>query len=142
LVGLLDRFRGRASATAPGSPAPASGVPRFAVIDVETTGLEPSRERILELAILRADEQGRPIDQWTTRVNPGIPVRATHIHGITDADVAGAPSFADLAVTIGTALQGLVVVAHNAEFDIAFLRSEFARAEMPMPRFTSYCTLQ
>ncbi|AXK47088.1 AAA family ATPase [Brachybacterium saurashtrense] len=112
------------------------------MIDVETTGLDPERERILELAILRVDEHGRPVDQWVTRLHPGGPVRATHIHGITDADVAGAPRFADLAVQIGTALQDMVVVAHNAEFDIAFLQAEFARAGMPMPRLTPYCTLQ
>lgn len=141
-MGLLDRLRGRASAP-PATPPPApSGAPCFAVIDVETTGLDPERERVLELAIVRADAQGRPIDQWVTRFHPGGPVRATHIHGITDADVADAPRFADLAVSIGTALRGLVLVAHNAEFDLAFLRAEFARASLPMPRVTSYCTLQ
>src|SRR5699024_464037 len=92
--------------------------------------------------IVRADEHGRPIDHWATRLNPGIPMRATHVHGITDADVAGAPRFADLAVTIGTALQGAVVVAHNAEFDVAFLQSEFARAGMAMPRLPSYLRRQ
>ncbi|WP_270407455.1 exonuclease domain-containing protein [Brachybacterium paraconglomeratum] len=141
-MGLLDRFRGRASAPSATPPPTPSGAPRFAVIDVETTGLDPERERILELAILRADEQGRPIDQWVTRFHPGGPVRATHIHGITDADVAGAPRFADLAVQIGTALQGLVLVAHNAEFDLAFLQAEFARASLPMPQVSTYCTLQ
>ena len=141
-MGLLDRFRGRASAPSATPPPTPSGAPRFAVIDVETTGLDPQRERILELAILRADEQGRPIDQWVTRFHPGGPVRATHIHGITDADVAGAPRFADLAVQIGTALQGLALVAHNAEFDLAFLQSEFARASLPMPQVSTYCTLQ
>ncbi|MDN6303916.1 MAG: hypothetical protein L0J57_12855 [Brachybacterium sp.] len=43
---------------------------------------------------------------------------------------------------MGTALQGLVVVAHHSEFDTAFLRAEFARTGLPMPRVTTYCTLQ
>ncbi|MCT1654489.1 exonuclease domain-containing protein [Brachybacterium muris] len=141
-MGLLDRFRGRASAPSASQPPAPSGTPRFAVIDVETTGLDPERERVLELAILRADEQGRPIHQWVTRFHPDGPVRDTHIHGITDEDVAGAPRFADLAVQIGTALQGLVLVAHNAEFDLAFLQAEFARALLPMPQVSTYCTLQ
>src|SRR5699024_7211844 len=135
-VGLFDRRR-PAPAPSPG-PAPSPLAPRFAVLDVETTGLAPERERIVQIAIVPADEHGRPLDRWATRLNPGLPMRATHVHGITDADVAGAPRFADLALTIGTALQGTVVVAHNAEFDVAFLQSEFARAGMPMPRFTSY----
>nr|WP_276548828.1 exonuclease domain-containing protein [Brachybacterium muris] len=139
---MLDRFRGRASAPSASQPPAPSGTPRFAVIDVETTGLDPERERVLELAILRADEQGRPIHQWVTRFHPDGPVRDTHIHGITDEDVAGAPRFADLAVQIGTALQGLVLVAHNAEFDLAFLQAEFARALLPMPQVSTYCTLQ
>lgn len=45
-------------------------------------------------------------------------------------------------MTIGAALQDLAVVAHNAEFDVEFLRAEFTRAGMPMPRFSTYCTLQ
>ncbi|WP_422116544.1 exonuclease domain-containing protein [Brachybacterium sp. UNK5269] len=117
-------------------------IPRFAVIDVETTGLTPADERIIELAIIRADEHGRSIDQWVTRLDPGRPVGATHVHGLTDADLADAPTFAQQALVIGRALQGLVVVAHNADFDIAFLHAEFSRASLPMPRFTTYCTLR
>jgi len=148
-VGLFDRLRGdpsAASATSAEAPSQTPSSPRrrpsFAVIDVETTGLDPARERIVEIAIVRTDELGQPIDHWTTRLDPGVPMRATHVHGITDAEVAGAPRFADLAITIGTALQDLVVVAHNAEFDLSFLRAEFTRAGMPLPRFANYCTLQ
>ena len=57
-MGLLDRLRGGAlapSATPPPADPSSPGVSRFAVIDVETTGLDPERERVLELAILRAD---------------------------------------------------------------------------------------
>ena len=128
-MGLLDRVTRRRMNTSTGPGTGAARIPRFAVIDVETTGLSPVDERIIELAIVRADEHGRPIDQWVTRFQPDRPVGATHVHGITDADVAHAPRFADLAVTIGTALQGMVVVGHNAEFDVSFLRAEFARGD-------------
>ncbi|MGO1284545.1 MAG: exonuclease domain-containing protein, partial [Brachybacterium sp.] len=141
-MGLLDRLLRRTPSTADTDAPTSPAIPRFAVLDVETTGLDADRDRILELAILRADEHGRVIDQRATRFHPDGPVGATHIHGITDADVAGAPRFRDLAITIGTALQDLVVVAHNAEFDLGFLRAEFARAGLPMPRFRTYCTLQ
>ena len=139
---LRDRRHRRAPSQAGAAFPPPAPAARFAVLDVETTGLEPQRERILELAIVHADERGRELGRWSTRIDPGVPVRATHIHGITDADVAGAPRFSDLAISIGTALQDLVLVAHNAEFDVEFLRAEFARAGLPMPRFSTYCTLQ
>src|SRR3954447_9618292 len=105
-MGLLDRFRGRRSA-APSSdrnPAtvsgrreqPGRGQPRFAVIDVETTGLSPEQNRILEIAVVTTDPRGRVLDEWATRLNPQGPVGASHIHGITDADVAHAPLFTDV----------------------------------------------
>ena len=141
-MGLLDPLRRQAPGpTEAESPTPPA-LPRFAVIDVETTGLDPDRHRLLEIAILLADEHGHVLDQWSARFHPDGPVGATHIHRITDADVASAPRFRDRAVTVGQVLQDLVVVAHNAEFDIGFLRAEFTRAGLPLPRFTTYCTLQ
>ncbi|MBB5832495.1 exonuclease domain-containing protein [Brachybacterium aquaticum] len=149
-MGLLDRLPDRRSASQGPAAAPTSShgapalgtLPRFAVLDLETTGLNPASDRILEIAILRADAQGRPLEQWVSRVNPDRPVGATHVHGLTDADVAAAPRFAELARVVGDALQGMVVVAHNAEFDLGFLQAEFARAGLPMPRLVPYCTLQ
>lgn len=140
-VGPCDRDRRRLPTPSPASSSASPATARLAVIDVETTGLNPLRERIVEIAIVRTDEHGRRLDHWTTRVNPDVPVRATHVHGITDADVAVAPRFADLTATIAAAVQDLVVVAHNAEFDLAFRRAEFARAGSPMPHMATYCTL-
>ena len=143
-MGLFDFVRShRATAAAPSATPPAQAPvprPRFAVIDVETTGLRPDVERIVEIAIIRTDEQGRQTDSWSSRINPDRPVGASHVHGITDRDVAQAPRFADVAPAIGALLEGLVVVAHNVEFDEAFLRAEFARTTRPMPRFTTFCT--
>ncbi|MET3452223.1 DNA polymerase-3 subunit epsilon [Curtobacterium sp. 1544] len=118
-----------------------SRVPAFAVIDVETTGLSPQRDRILELAIVRLDESGAVIDEWVSRFDPEGPVGATHIHGITQADVAGQPRFADVAPTVMAALSGLAVVAHNAKFDLAFLRNELKAAGWSVPWIAAYCTL-
>lgn len=141
-MGLLDRFRRHTPAPHAAEPPRHTALPRFAVIDVESSGLDPARDRILELAIVRTDVHGRALDRWSTRINPGVPVPAHHIHGGTDAELAAAPPFSDLAVMIGTALQDLVVVAHHAEFDVEFLRAEFTRVSLPMPRFSTYCTLQ
>ncbi|MGR0221342.1 exonuclease domain-containing protein [Agromyces sp. ZXT2-6] len=117
-------------------------VPSFAVIDVETTGLSPKAGRVLELAVVRVDMRGAVIDEWTSRFNPEGPVGATHIHGITDADVADAPLFHEVAGSIARRLDGLPVAAHNAKFDLAFLRSEFTLAGWEMPWLPSFCTLQ
>lgn len=112
----------------------------YAVVDVETTGLSPQRDRILELAIIRLDDAGVIVDEWVARFDPEGPVGATHIHGITDADVAGQPRFADLAPAVVQALSGLAVVAHNAKFDLAFLRNELKAAGWEVPWIASYCT--
>lgn len=146
---LLDRVRPPAPAgpaTAPVTVAASSLTPApravFAVLDVETTGLAPARDRVLELSVVRCDAAGRPIDEWSSRFNPQGPVGATHIHGITAADVAYAPLFAAEVATLAARLSGLVLVAHNARFDLGFLRAEFARAGWSMPWSPALCTLE
>lgn len=119
-------------------PSPAG----FAVIDVETTGLSPSSDRIVEIAVVTTDVYGRPQHQWSTRVNPDGPVGATHIHGITDADVASAPRFGELIPHLNQLLAGLPVAAHNAKFDLAFTRAEYSRAGWTLPWVPALCTLE
>jgi len=137
-MGLFDFVRGTNAARA---QQPSTRVPAFAVLDVETTGLSPKHHRILELAIVRVDANGDVVDEWSTRMHPEGPVGATHIHGIRDADVANAPLFKDLAQTIALGLAGLPIVAHNARFDTAFLRTEYENAGWDLPSLASYCTL-
>lgn len=153
-MGFIDRFRSgkvagrqQVAGTAQHQPAQVQraqmpwGGGGFAVIDVETTGLSPRGDRILEMAILRTDRRGRVLDEWVTRFNPQGPVGATHIHGITQADVAGAPVFTQVIPELNARLAGLAMVAHNARFDLAFLRNEFARAGWALPWLPSLCTL-
>lgn len=113
----------------------------FAVLDLETTGLSPEQDRIIEIALVRLTSSGAPIDEWTTRLDPEGPVGATHIHGIRQGDVDGKPLFRSLAPQLTQLLGNLPVVAHNASFDLAFLRGEFERAGWEMPWINSYCTL-
>lgn len=151
---FLDRFRSSAppvpaAHVAPSRPVPAQqvpaahvGEPHFAVVDVETTGLSPNQNRILELAVITTDPWGRVLDEWSTRINPQGPVGATHIHGITDADVANAPVFADVIGFLNAKLAGAAIAAHHARFDLAFLRAEYARAGWDMPHLPALCTLE
>ncbi len=101
---------------------------RLAFIDVETTGAHPVRDRVTEVAILRI-EDGRIVERWESLVNPGmsIPGMIQDLIGITNAMVADAPAFAELADTVAALLEDCVFVAHNARFDYGFIKNEFAR---------------
>lgn len=99
------------------------------IIDLETTGLSAAAgERIVEISIVKIPPAKPPVVVFDTLVNPGGPVRGTSIHGITDDDVVGAPSFAEIAGEILTHVEGTVLATYNASFDMAFLRSEYSIA--------------
>jgi DNA polymerase-3 subunit epsilon len=101
----------------------------LAVVDVETTGSQPARDRITEIGVIEVD--GFEVSsEWSTLVNPGaaIPAPIQALTGITSEMVARAPSFAELAAGLYERLAGRVFVAHNARFDYGFLRHEFGRA--------------
>ena len=102
----------------------------FVVVDVETTGLYPDRgDRVCELAAIKFDFDGER-GRLQTLINPEkpIPPFSTGIHGISDAMVAGAPRFADVADAFQRLIGGTVLLAQNASFDLGFLKSEFTRA--------------
>jgi DNA polymerase III epsilon subunit-like protein len=94
----------------------------FAVIDVETTGLDSKADRVVEIACFRVSG-GSVVDRFGSLVDPGceIPSRASAIHGIFGRDVAGAPTLACLEPRIRQMTADAVVVAHNARFDVGFL---------------------
>ena len=98
----------------------------FAVIDTETTGTD-ERDRIVEIAIVLLDANGKLVSEWDTLINPSIDVGPTHIHGITNSMVSMAPSFADVAGTVSQLLDGRVLVAHNLPFDQKMLDREMRR---------------
>lgn len=117
----------------------------FAVLDVETTGLTPTAgDQIIEIAISRLDRDGRVIDEWDTLVNPGHDVDPgpTSLHGITRHELDHAPSFAEIAPELTNRLDRMVIVAHHADFDLAFMATEMQRAGFGMPRVPVICTLR
>lgn len=125
------------------SDSVASADAAYAVVDVETTGLDRAHDRVLEIAIIQLDEGLNQVGHWRCLVNPQRPASAVEIHGITDDDLADAPTFRELAGTVAGLLRGRKVVAHNVEFDRAFLNREFAAAgsALHIPAAASVCTM-
>jgi len=102
----------------------------YAVVDVETTGMRArGGDRVTEVAVVHVDG-GRATVAFDSLVNPGrpIPPLITRLTGIDDAAVADAPRFEEVADRVLAALTGRVFVAHNARFDLSFVRAELERA--------------
>jgi DNA polymerase-3 subunit epsilon len=97
------------------------------VIDFETTGLDAGLDRVVEVCVARIDPGQPPRIVMDTLINPGRPMDATFIHGITEADVRHAPRFADISGDLVEAISGSVVTAYNVYFDVKFLRDELQR---------------
>ncbi len=107
---------------------------RYAILDCETTGLdERTGDRIIELAIVLVDEHFDELERLDTLVAIDTPVAASHVHGISDADLVGAPTFAHLAPRIGRLLDGAIVVGHYPRFDLRFLDAELQRLGTGLP---------
>jgi len=101
----------------------------FAVVDFETTGLMPDlNDRVIEVGIVLMNSEGIIEQEWTTLVNPHRDVGATRVHGLQAKDLLDAPDFGDIADQILSFVSGRTVVAHNAVFDMKFLRTELARS--------------
>jgi len=94
----------------------------FAIVDVETTGFDPARDAVVEVACVRL-RGFEEIDAFVSLVDPErpIPATASAVHHLTDADVARAPRFAEVARELERRCAGAVIVAHNAPFDLSFL---------------------
>lgn len=113
----------------------------WALVDVETSGLRPGRDRVLSLAILTLDAHGNQTGEFSTLLNPGCDPGPVHIHGLTPARLAGAPTFEEIAPQVGALLSSRVLVAHNAQFDYDFLAHEFAHVRSWVPVSRRLCTL-
>jgi DNA polymerase-3 subunit epsilon len=97
---------------------------------LETTGVNTARDRIVEISVLKILPDGSK-EEKTVRVNPGmlIPPGATKVHGITDEDVAGLPSFSHYSESLLAFFDGCDLGGFNAiKFDVPLLVAEFSRA--------------
>jgi len=102
---------------------------RIAFLDLETTGADARADRVTEVGMILMDD-GAAVEEWSTLINPGreIPPGIEDLTNISNAMVAQAPFFEDVALDLAAKLDGRLLVAHNARFDYAFLRHEFRRA--------------
>ena len=103
----------------------------LAFIDLEMTGLDPAKDRVVEVCIERVVGD-RVTDRLETLVRPEPPIAfAPSVHGLSPEAVAGSPSFAETMPQIAALLHGAVLVAHAATWDVRFLEAELARAGAP-----------
>jgi DNA polymerase III subunit epsilon len=104
----------------------------IAFLDLETTGINVTSDRIVELSVLKISPNGK--EEWmSTRVNPEMPIppKTTAIHGITDADVVSSPIFREVAKNLAAFLEGCDLAGFNAiKFDIPVLAEEFLRTNI------------
>ncbi len=115
----------------------------FVVADVETTGLSASRERIIEIALVRV-ENLQIVEKFSTLVNPqrAIPSFITSFTGISDEDVQLSPVFYQIKDKISEIIEDSVLVAHNLPFDYSFISNEFKLAGEKFETAASICTLK
>ena len=121
----------------PGKPGPG-----WVVVDVETSGFRPGLARVLSVAALALDSEGRVEQSFASLVNPGTDPGPTHVHGLTPAMLAGQPQFADIIDDLSAQLRGRTLVAHNVAFDYTFLVAEAEIAEAELPIDSVMCTLE
>lgn len=101
----------------------------FTIFDIETTGMSPTLDRIVEIAAIRVDLDGIE-SRFHSLVNPQciISERVTGVHGITNEMVENCKSFRDIGIEFTTFASGSTLVAHNARFDLSFLQESLYRA--------------
>jgi DNA polymerase-3 subunit epsilon len=107
---------------------------RIVAIDVETTGLSPTRgHRVIEIGAV-AIEGGSIIEEFHSLIFSGrrISLAARNVHGISDEMLIGQPAPEVVFPHFHQFISGSIVVAHNAEFDMAFIRQEFYRLGLSM----------
>lgn len=123
--------------SAPTTDSGELGAARFAVVDVETSGLRPRRHRVLQVAVVVTDAEGQVLSEWSTYVRPRwwriARLGPRHVHGITRAMVRDAPREAEVIAELAARLHGTVLTAHNAGFDLAFLHRAARRAGVAWP---------
>lgn len=115
----------------------------FCSVDLETTGVNPAFDKIVEIGAVRFRIDGGNIC-YQTLVNPGIPIPANviRIHGITDEMVMGSPVLEDIRDAFFSFLEGTVLVIQNPRFDLSFIDRAFRMSDAIMPDLNALDTVK
>lgn len=115
----------------------------FTVIDVETTGLSSTKNRIIEIGMVRI-EKLKIVSKFHSLINPDtyIPSFITQFTGISNEDVEEAPSFENIADEVIAYMENSVLTAHNLPFDFSFLKNELDLCGYETPNLQTLCTLK
>jgi len=119
---------------------------RFAVVDVETSGLSHQEHHVLQVGVVTVDGDGNVLERWSSLVRPRnrwfFRVGPTEVHGIHRRDVRKAPPASTVMTELASRLSGAKFVAHNAPFDLGFVRKAAASVGVELPIERPLCTLR
>jgi DNA polymerase-3 subunit alpha (Gram-positive type) len=106
----------------------------FVVFDTETTGFSPYNDRVIEVGAVKY-RNGKILESKDWLINPRreVPIYATHVHGITDEMLKDQPTFDKFYPEFEAFIGDSVLLAHNARFDVSFMREEIRRNEQALP---------
>ena len=115
----------------------------YTVFDLETTGMSPVHNRIIEIGAVRLEHDGS-MTTFQTLIHPEttIPNQITRLTGISNEMVANAPSFKDAAYQFLEFIEGSKLVSHNARFDLGFMQENLARTGLPLIKTGAYDSIQ
>lgn len=120
------------------------GLPTFSVVDIETSGLRPGRDHMLQVGVVTVSTDGTITDRWSTKVH--LPHRWSRVgprrvHGLSRRDLRDAPEVERVMHELATRVNGSVFAAHNANFDAAFIERIAARSGVELDLKPRVCTL-
>ena len=139
---------GAASDTTPAGaqPSPEASLPRFAVVDIETSGLSTRRHRMLQVAVVTI-EGGVVVDEWSSLIRLRWPwpihrVGPRRVHGIHRKSLRGAPKQQAVLAELANRLDGAVFTAHNVRFDWPFIVRAARQVGVEVAPCGRLCTLR
>lgn len=105
----------------------------YVVFDLETTGLDPITNKIIEIGALKYKNK-KLVDEFSVLINPEVPLSEviTKITGLSDADLADKPTIATVLPEFLTFIEDLTLIAHNSSFDLSFIEENLKKLNLPI----------